>query len=101
MSAESNGDTTAIDMIRWTFTCDPIHRAAIEEHLNDQGFDVLVREGCQFLVTWDEPDRDAEEVISELWELNEAPFDVTQEDFQRLALHTLQPADDEGALGAA
>jgi hypothetical protein len=101
MSAESNGKPLAIDLIRWTFTCDPVHRAAIEEHLNDQGFDVLVRDGSQFLVTWDEPDREVEEVISELWELNEAPFEVTQDDFQRLALHTLQPADDDEALGAA
>ena len=52
---------------------------------------------CKFVVTWDEPDREVEEIIAELWALNGAPFEVTQEDFHRLGLHTLYHVEDEGA----
>jgi hypothetical protein len=106
MSQEPNGtadmdtdletDTPTVDLIRWTFTSDPAHRAAIEEHLTDLGLDVLVRDGCKFLVTWDEPDGDGEEIITEIWALNGVPFEVTQEGFQRLGLHILHHVEDEG-----
>jgi hypothetical protein len=95
--------TPTLDLIRWTFTSDPARRAGIEEYLTDLGLDVLVRDGCKFLVTWDEPDpdREVEEIISELWDLNGSPFEVTQEEFQRSSLHTFHHVDDEGAQEAA
>jgi hypothetical protein len=91
----------SLDLIRWTFTIDPAHRAAIEEHLSDLGLDVLVRDDCKFLATWDEPDRDVDEVITTIWELNGAPFEVTQEEFQRSGLHILHHVEDEGTQEAA
>src|SRR4051812_46340339 len=99
MSAELN--TPPVDLIRWTFTVDPVHRAAIEEYLSDQGLDVLVRDECRFLATWDEPDGDRNEVIAALWELNGTPFEVTHEEFQRHSLHTLYQFEEEGAQEAA
>ena len=71
----------SIDLIRWTFSVNPAHKAAIEEHLSDLGLDVLVREDAQFLVSWDEPEGDLDEVIQALWALNEEPFEITQEEF--------------------
>src|SRR3954466_12872459 len=99
MSAEPN--LPSLDLIRWTFTIDPVHRSAIEEHLSDLGLDVLVRDECKFLATWDEPDCDLDEVIAAIWELNGTPFEVTQEEFHRLSLHTLHQVEDEGNLEAA
>jgi hypothetical protein len=85
--------TTAPDMIRWTFTIDPAHRSEIETHLADMGLDVLVRDDCQFIVTWEEPEGSTEEVIEEIWALNGIPLEVTQEDFRRVSLHVLQHAE--------
>jgi hypothetical protein len=99
MSHEPN--VLSLDLIRWTFTSDPARRAAIEEHLTDLGLDVLVYDGCRFLVTWDEPDRDVDEVITALWDLNGAPFEVTQEDFHRTGLNCLNHVDEEGTTEAA
>jgi hypothetical protein len=99
MSQEPN--TPTLDLIRWTFTTDPTRRGAIEEYLADLGLDVLVRDDCKFLATWDEPDRDLDEVITEIWELNGAPFEVTQEEFHRLSLHTLHHVEDEASQEAA
>jgi hypothetical protein len=99
MSHEPNAP--ALDLVRWTFTSDPAHRAAIEEYLSDLGLDVLVRDECKFLVTWDEPDRDVDEVITAIWALNGAPFEVTQEEFHRLGLHTLHYVEDEEVQEAA
>ncbi len=82
------------DLIRWTFTIDPTHRAEIEGHLEDLGADVWVREGCKFHVTWDEPEQDLDEVVEALWSLNGGPFEVTQEEFHRLGLHVLQLDED-------
>jgi hypothetical protein len=100
MSQESNANCPSLDLIRWTFTSDPEHSTAIEEYLVDQGLDVLLYDECKFLVTWDEPEGDVEAVINEIWALNGVPFEVTQEEFHRLSLHTLYHAD-EGSEEAA
>ena len=92
---------SAIDLIRWSFTINPAHRAEVEGYLNDFGLEVLVVEGSKFTVTWEEPDQEVEEVIEELWALNGEPFEVIQEEFHRLGLHTFHPAEDEPASEAA
>lgn len=89
------------DLVRWSFTINPDHRGAIEGHLVDLGADVLVREGHDFLVTWDEPQDDLTEVIEALWAINGEPFDVIEEAFQRLELHTIHHVDDEAGQQAA
>jgi hypothetical protein len=86
--------TTAPDLIRWTFAIDPAHRAEIEEYLADMGLDVLVRDDSQFIVTWEEPDRTPEEVVEELWALHGSPFEVTHEEFHRLGIHVLHHDDE-------
>ncbi len=65
MADGAQTQTTAPDLIRWTFTIDPAHRVEIEEHLADMGLDVLIRDDSQFIVTWEEPDRTPEEVVEE------------------------------------
>ena len=90
-------NAATIDLIRWSFTVNPLHRAAIEEHLSDLGLDVLVRDDAQFLVTWDEPEGNTDEVIEAIWALNEEPFEVTQEEFRRESLVTVNHEDDEAA----
>jgi hypothetical protein len=79
----------AVDLIRWSFSVNPDHRVEIEDHLNDLGLDVLVRNENQFLVTWDEPEGNLDEVIEAIWAINGEPFEVTQEEFHRLGLHAL------------
>ena len=81
---------STIDLIRWSFTVEPENAEAIEAHLNDLGLDVLVRDDSQFLVTWDEPEGNIEEIIEAIWELNGKPFEVTQEEFHRQSLLHLQ-----------
>ncbi len=97
MSAEPN--SPSVDMIRWTFSVEPEHREAIEAHLADLGLDVFVEGGGRFHVSWDEPDRDMDEVVSELWAIHGKPFDITQEEFHRVNLFLLEhdedAADDE------
>jgi len=88
-------ETPAVDLIRWTFTVDPAHRDAIEGHLNDLGLDVHVRGEGQFVVTWDEPGGDLDEVIEELWEIHGTPFEVTHEEFRRLDLCVYHYEDGE------
>ena len=80
-----------VDMVRWTFSVDLDHRSAIEAHLRDLGLDVFVEGEGRFHVSWDEPDRDMDEVIEELWAIHGHPFDVTQEEFHRVSL-MLPPA---------
>src|SRR4051812_35429137 len=88
-----------IDLIRWTFPADPDRAAAIEEHLADLGLDVLVRDGAQFLVTWDEPEGNIDEVIEAIWSINGEPFEVTQEEFHRQTLLHLHHEDGDAHEG--
>jgi hypothetical protein len=83
-----------IDLVRWSFTINPAHCGAIEGRLVDLGADVLVRDGQEFIVTWDEPENDPTDVIEVLWELNGEPFEVIQEGFHRLELHTIHHEED-------
>ncbi len=99
MSLEST--ETSADLIRWTFTVNPEHRQAIETHLDDLGADVWVRDEGKFQVTWEEPDADLDEVVEALWAIHGEPFDVTQEEFSRTALHVLQSSEDEPCREAA
>ncbi len=89
-------NTGTIDLIRWTFTVNPHHRAEIEEHLVDLGLDVLVRDESQFLVSWDEPEGNIDEVIEAIWAINGEPFEITQEEFHRqnlLQIHHEEEGD--------
>src|SRR5437016_1530036 len=99
MSHDTN--SPSLDLVRWTFTIDPAHRSEIESYLHDLGADVLVREGVEFLVTWDEPEGSLVEVIEMIWSLNGASIDVIQEEFQRLSLYTLHDGENEPACDAA
>jgi hypothetical protein len=72
-----------VDLIRWTFTVGPEHRVEIETHLLDLGLEVQARGEDTLLVLWDEPEG-VEELIEELWAINEAPFEITHEEFQRV-----------------
>jgi hypothetical protein len=99
MSHELN--TPLPDLIRWTFTINPVHLTEIEAHLDDQGADVLARNQSQIVVTWEEPERDLDEVIEAIWAINGEPFEVTQEEFQRVGLHALEHVEEEPAQDAA
>jgi hypothetical protein len=90
-------NAATIDLIRWTFTVNPDHSAEIEEHLTDLGLDVLVRDDSQFLVSWDEPEGNIDEVIEAIWAINEEPFEITQEEFHRQSLLHVQHAEDGDA----
>lgn len=96
-------DTTSgtVDLVRWSFSIETDRAPEIQAHLNDLGADVLVRDGRDFLVTWDEPEGDIAEVIEAIWSINGAPFDVIQEVFHRLELHTFHHVDDEPDTRAA
>ena len=74
---------------------------AIEEHLTDLGLDVLVRDGTQFLVSWDEPEGNIDEVIEAIWSLHGDPFEVTQEEFHRQNLLHLNHDDGDDAAEAS
>jgi hypothetical protein len=93
--------SASTDLVRWSFTINPAHRVAIEGHLTDLGADVLVRDGQDFIVTWDEPEDDLSDVIEAIWGLHGEPFDVIEEGFQRLDLQTIQHVDDESDQQAA
>ena len=93
-------DATPADLIRWTFTADPGRREAIEAALADLGADVAARDGGHFVVLWDEPEADLDEVVDRLWALNGAPFEVTHESFRRPELLAYQ-ADPEPGREAA
>ena len=93
--------SSSTDLVRWSFTINPDHRGAIESHLTDLGADVLVREGHDFLVTWDEPGGDLYDVIEAIWDLNGEPFDVIEEGFHRLELHTIHHVEDDANPQAA
>ena len=55
--------SASIDLVRWSFAINPAHRGAIEGHLADLGADILIRDGQDFVVTWDEPEGDLNDVI--------------------------------------
>ena len=99
MSPEANDASP--DLIRWTFTVDPVHRRAIEAHLDDLGADVWVRDGGKFQVTWEEPEDGLDEVVEALWAIHGEPFEVTHEEFRRTSLHVLEHSEDEAGRGAA
>ena len=82
------------DLIRWTFALPEEAVEAVEEHLTDLGADVFVR-NRRFHVTWEEPELDLDAVVEALWSIVGKPFEITQEEFHRLALHILQFEADE------
>ncbi len=96
MTPDSSSNPT-VDVVRWTFTADPAHRGEIESHLDDLGADVVARGEGQFVVSWEEPEGDLDEVLEALWALNGSPFEVTQEEFHRVAIHSLSPAEADAA----
>jgi hypothetical protein len=83
-------EKTPVDLVRWTFAVNPDRRTVIEAHLDDLGADVLVRGDSQFVVNWEEPEGDLEEVVEALWDLNGGPFEVTLEEFHRVGLYALE-----------
>jgi len=94
-------ETLSIELIRWTFTIDPAHKAEIEAYLVDQGLEVLVRGEDTLVATWDEPEGEIDEVIEELWAINGQPFEVTHEEFHRanlLVYHVEEAEGDEKAV---
>jgi hypothetical protein len=99
MSPDTKSAST--DLVRWSFTINPARRGEIEGHLVDLGADVLVREGQDLVVTWDEPEGDLADVIEAIWSLNGEPIEVIQEGFHRLELLTIQHAEDETSAQAA
>jgi hypothetical protein len=99
MSPDTTSPST--DLVRWSFTINPAQRGPIESHLGDLGADVLIRDGDYFIVTWDEPEGDLSDIIEALWALNGEPFEVIEESFHRLALHTIDQIDDESNQQAA
>ena len=86
------------DLIRWTFAVPPEVAEAVENHLNDLGADVFVRDGQTFHVTWEEPDVDLDPVVEAVWSLAGEPFEITQEEFHRLELHVLQHEDEHAEV---
>jgi hypothetical protein len=94
-----NPGVPSLDLIRWTFTIDPAKREPVEDYLSELGLDWHGRGEGQYLVNWDEPEGDPDEVIDELWALNGAPFEVTHEEFHRLNL-LVYHVEDEGSEGA-
>lgn len=92
---------TSIDLVRWAFTLDSPNREAVRAHLVNMGLDVAVHEGNKFTVTWEDPDREVETVIEELWDLNGAHFEVYQEEFHRLGYHIVHHIDHAPSSEAA
>jgi len=90
-----NENVCSIDLIRWTFRTGEENRAAIEAHLVDLGLHVMVVNDGEFHVSWDEPNRDMDELAAELWEMNGEPFEITQEEFYRFSHLTIQPDDSD------
>lgn len=99
MSHDTKSGTT--DLMRWSFSIESSRAAKIRDYLDDLGADVLVRDGRDFLVLWDEPEGDFGDVIEALWAINGEPFDVIEENFHRLEMHTYQDVDEESASQAA
>jgi hypothetical protein len=89
-------NSPAVDMVRWTFTADPARRTDIEGYLADLGLDVHVKGEGQFVVLWEEPEGDIDEVVEGLWEVGGGPFEVTHEEFGRVS-HLVYHSEDEAA----
>lgn len=85
------------DLIRWTFAVPPAARAAVQTHLGDLGAEVFVRDDGTFHVLWEETDADLDGAVEAIWDLAGAPFEITQEGFQRLELHILHADDSADA----
>ena len=97
MSAEN-----AIDLVRWTFTVEPDKRQAAETYLTDEGAEVFSRPEGEFIVLWDEPENELDEVVEELWEVIGSTIEVTQETFRRSELVVFQhdhEGESEGEAG--
>ena len=90
MSDESSD--LAVDLVRWTFTTDPAHNIEIGRYLEDLGAEVQLQGEGRILAIWEEPE-DLDDVIETIWARNGSPFEVTQEEFHRISLHVLSPAD--------
>jgi len=91
----------AIDLVRWTFTVNPEHKQALETHLVDLGAEVFAGADGQFVVLWDEPEGELDEVVEELWDVAGVSFDVTHETFHRGNLEVYQQEETEEADRAA
>lgn len=94
------GQETASDLIRWTFTADPAKREEVETFLRDLGWEVQTRAEGQTVATWDEPEGDPDEVVEQLWAVHGEPFEVTHEEFRRNEL-LVYHHEDEGTEQAA
>ena len=79
-------DESTLDMVRWTFTANPEHRAELEAYLIDHGADVHIKNEANFIVLWDEPEFDMDQVVEALWTTNDGEFQVIHEGFHRLNL---------------
>jgi len=90
--------TAATDLIHWTFTVPVAAVAAVQGHLTDLGADVYIRDEQNFLVIWEEPEYDLDSVVESVWSLVGEPFEITQEEFHRLALHILQHEAEQTAV---
>lgn len=98
MSPTQNEPST--DLIRWTFTADPSRRSDLDTLLDDLGAEVFSQADGRFLVLWDEPEADLDEVVERLWELNGSTFEVTHEAFGRLDLLVYQAEGEPGSEAA-
>lgn len=95
-----NDGVCSIDLIRWTFRTGDEARSAIETHLLDLGLDVMITGDGQFHVSWDEPDRDMDDLATEIWDLNGEPFEIVQEEFYRFSHLIISPAEGDESQAA-
>jgi hypothetical protein len=103
MSVEQ--ESAVPDVIRWTFTPEAAHRAEIEAHLIDLGWDVHTRGEGQVVASWDEPEGDLDAIVEALWAIQGGSFEITHEEFRRTELMIYEdesslegePLDDEAA----
>jgi hypothetical protein len=97
----SADNTLSVELIRWTFTVNPEHRVEIETHLLDLGLEIQARGDDALVVTWDEPEGGIDELIEELWAINGEPFEITHEEFHRVAILAYHPEEVAGEDSAA
>lgn len=86
------------DLIRWNFRVDAEKAQEIETYLSELGMDVTIYEDGHFTVLWDDPDRETDPIIEQLWEMNGEAFDVTHEAFHRVSLlvyHTEEETEED------